>query len=328
MKDKKLESFIKYIKNNKNWAHYDNGNYSVAINLNNGTKLRYNDLDSFNPSTIESCDVKITSKCCFYDFNGNLAPNCKMCYENSGPNGKHADILSSSWLDKLHPYCELAIGGGNPLEHPDLDEFLLKCKERKHLPSMTVNQEHFLANYNRIKELKDNNLIYGLGVSLTKPTDEFIKLVKTIPNTVIHTIAGLTTIDEYRKLAFKDLRILVLGYKQFRRGEILYRTIPEKIDNNINQLKRRLPTMIKDKWFNVVSFDNLSLKQLNIKSLMSKEEWDIFFQGDDGLEGKQTSATMFIDMVERNFAKNSCAVERYPLMDTAEDMYKFLKRVK
>ena len=43
------------------------------------------------------------------------------CHEGSSPLGKHGDILSPSWLDKLHPYCELAIGGGNPLSHPDLD---------------------------------------------------------------------------------------------------------------------------------------------------------------------------------------------------------------
>ena len=50
------------------------------------------------------------------------------------------------------------------------------------------------------------------------------------------------------------------------------------------------------------------------------------YMGDDGLDGQQTSATFFVDMVERKFAKNSCASEddRHPLMDTAEDMLKFL----
>lgn len=324
----KIKRFISFIEKDANWVHYRNGNYNIYFHTPTGTKIRENDENFFDPSTIESCDVKITNKCCFYKENGELSPNCRMCHENSGPNGKHGDILSPSWLDKLHPYCELAIGGGNPLEHPDLDKFLLKCKERKHFPSMTVNQEHFLANYDRIKKMKDDKLIYGLGISLTNPTDEFIEKVKTIPNSVIHTIAGLTTIDNYKKLAFEGLKILILGYKQFRRGEILYKTIPEKIDNNIRDLKKFLSTIVKDKWFEVVSFDNLSLKQLDVKSSMSQEEWDMFFQGDDGLEGKQTSATMFVDMVERNFAKNSCAVERYPLMDTAEEMYNYLKGLK
>ena len=47
--------------------------------------------------------------------------------------------------------------------------------------------------------------------------------------------------------------------------------------------------------------------------------------GDDGLEGEQTSASMFIDMVERKFAKNSCAKERFDLLPTVEEMYERLK---
>ena len=88
-------------------------------------------------------DIKITN-CC--DM------GCPMCHENSTPDGKHADILGPSFLDKLHPYTELAIGGGNPLEHPDLYEFLVKCRERKFIPSMTINQKHFEANYDLVKK--------------------------------------------------------------------------------------------------------------------------------------------------------------------------------
>ena len=93
-------------------------------------------------------------------------------------------------------------------------------------------------------------------------------------------------------------------------------------------LKNLLPSIIKEGWFKVISFDNLSLKQLNVKSYMSQEEWDKFYMGDDGLDGDQTSATFFCDLVERKFAKNSCAPEeeRYPLMDTAEDMFDFLRK--
>ena len=96
----------------KNWVSYKNGNYVVSLSLLDGTKIRQNNLDYFEPDTIESADVKITNKC---------DRNCKFCYENSSMFGKHGDILSPSWLDKLHPYCELAIGGGNPLSHPDLE---------------------------------------------------------------------------------------------------------------------------------------------------------------------------------------------------------------
>lgn len=70
-----------------------------------------------------------------------------------------------------------------------------------------------------------------------------------------------------------------------------------------------------------ISFDNLALKQLDVKSLLSEKEWNQFYMGDDGLEDEQTSASMFVDMVERKFAKNSCSKERFDLLPTVEEMY-------
>lgn len=61
---------------NNNWAHYKNGNYTVHINLNNGTKIRENDLDSLIPSRPESIDCKITNQCdmgCPYCFPENTS---------------------------------------------------------------------------------------------------------------------------------------------------------------------------------------------------------------------------------------------------------------
>lgn len=298
------------------WVSYKNGNYTVYLDLVTGTKIRKNDLDFFECDTVESMDIKITNSC---DM------GCPMCHENSVPNGKHADILSPSFLDKLHPYCELAIGGGNPLEHPDLLEFLLRCHERKHIPSMTINQVHFEKNFEYVKNLCENKLIYGLGVSLQKVTPEFIKMIKQIPTAVIHIINGLVSEEQLRALANNNVKVLVLGYKMFRRGERLYEKDSPAIEEKKNMLKNLLPKMIEEGWFKVISFDNLALMQLDVKSLLTEDEWNEFYMGDDGLEGSQTSATFFCDLVERKFAKNSCSAVRYELLDTAEDMLEFLK---
>lgn len=297
---------------------YKNGNYFVRL-YDDGTKIRENDLDFFECDTVESMDIKITNKC---------DRNCKMCHENSTVDGKHADILSYSFLDQLHPYCELAIGGGNPLEHPDLETFLQKCKYRKHIPNMTINQVHFEKEFDRIKQYCDEKLIYGLGVSLVKVTPEFIEKIKQIPTAVIHVINGLVSREDLIALAHNNLKILILGYKEVRRGKQLYSINSNEIEMKKQILKELLP-MIKDGlWFKVISFDNLALKQLEVQKLLSQEEWDRFYMGDDGLDGQQTSATFFCDLVERKFAKNSCASEeeRYPLMDTAEEMLKFLMK--
>lgn len=317
-----------------NFVSYKNGNYNVHINLEDGTKIRENDLDTLEPSTIESMDIKITNKCSgplvsYTDAFGQPSfrhEPCPMCHENSGPNGKHADLtFEGTFLDKLHPYTELAIGGGNPLEHPQLLEFLENCKKRKFIPSMTVNQSHLFKDYNLVKTLVDEELIYGLGISFTSANSYLKKYVEEFPNAVVHIINGLITEEDLRKLKDFHCKVLVLGYKTFRRGELLYQRDSERIEKNKAMLNNLLPTIIKENWFEVISFDNLALKQLNVKGLMTEDQWGEFYLGDDGIGDEYNSASMYVDMVERKFAKNSCSVERFDLLDTVEDMYQFLK---
>lgn len=306
---------------NGNWVRYQNGNYTVSIDLDTGTKIRENDLDFFEAKFPESMDLKITNKC----HNG-----CAFCHENSTRDGKHGDIMSPSFIDKLHPYTEIAIGGGNPLEHPDLVTFLEKLKSLKMIPSMTIRQNDFMDNLDLITELVDKKLIYGLGISLvTTKQDGFIEAVQKFPNAVIHVINGIVTLDELEMLAYHNLKILILGYKEVRRGKDLFYS-DLATQSWIMQLRKEtydmLPQIIDCRWFDVVSFDNLAIKQLNPQRLMSKEKWDEMYMGDDHADGKLTSASMYIDMVNKNFAANSCSPEneRFELMDNIIDMYKFL----
>ena len=285
---------------------YENGNYRIFINLENGTKIRKNNLDYFEATSPESFDLKITNRCYH---------NCKMCHEKSTCDGKHGEILNQKFFDTCHPYTEIAIGGGNPLEHPDLEKFLVMCKEHKFIPSMTVHQDDFLKQHDYLKKLCEDKLIYGLGVSVSIVTEKLIKLLKEFPNSVVHLIAGLTSMKTFKELAQNKLKILILGYKIFGRGEHLYEVIEDKILSNINDLKSNLKMILDDGWFKVVSFDNLAIKQLEIKNLLSETEWSEFYMGDDG------TATMYIDLVNQEFAVCSTAVKRFPIMDNIEDMF-------
>ena len=294
----------------KRFVRYQNGNYTVTIDTQNGTKIRENDLDFFRADFPESMDIKICNKC---DM------GCPMCHENSTPDGKCGDIMSESFIDKLHPYTELAIGGGNPLEHPNLVPFLEKCQKLNLIPSMTVNQVHFEKYKNFLNTLVDKKLIYGLGVSLVHVTNDFIETIKEFPNAVIHVINGMVTPLELECMASEGLKILILGYKQFRRGEQLYKEQGEQIEETKSWLYEKLPQIIKENWFEVVSFDNLAIKQLDAQRLMSAEDWDKFFMGDDG------SATMYVDMVNREFAKSSTSTERYPIEDDIVTMFEKIR---
>ena len=52
---------------------------------------------------------------------------------------------------------------------------------------------------------------------------------------------------------------------------------------------------------------------------MSEEDYSQFYLGDDG------SFTMYVDAVNRQFAKSSVSDERYDLMDDIADMFKVIK---
>lgn len=281
---------------------YKNGNYFVRL-LSDGTKIRETKDDEFIPSFAENCDCKITDKC---------DGGCPFCYEGCTPNGKHGDILNYKFLDTLHPYTELAING-NDMSHPDLIPFLERLKEKKVIANITVNQMHFEMHQSIIRDLIDRDLIYGLGISLKKPTEEFISLVKQYTNAVIHVINGILSESDVEMLSDNNLKVLILGYKQLRRGEDWYDKDYENIVTRQKWLKENLEDILNH--FEVVSFDNLAITQLDVKRLMSEEDWEEFYMGDDG------NYTFYLDLVEGNFGKNSLATERYPIMDSIDEMF-------
>lgn len=299
-------------KKNPILGEYDNGNYHVTI-YEDGTKVRETfdeNATEFVAEYPECMDVKITN-CC--------DRNCSMCHEDSKSDGEHGDILTAKFWDTLKPYTEIACGGGDPLSHPDIVNFLIKLKKLKLIPNMTVNQVHFMKNWAFLKFLCEEKLIYGLGVSLVEPNDEFIEKIKEFPNAVIHIINGVVTKEQLAKLANNDLKVLILGYKEFRRGVTYLNNNRVKVEMNKFDLYDYLEDMLNE--FKVVSFDNLALEQLEVKRLLTEEEWNEFYMGNDG------KYTMYIDLVKEKFALCSVAEERFDLLDDIKPMFERVKEM-
>ena len=285
---------------------YRNGNFRTTI-LSDGTKIRETEDNEFKPAFAENMDIKI---CNFCDM------GCPFCHEGSTTDGKFGDILNEKFINTLHPYQEVAIGGGDATSHPDLIQFLQKLKDRKVIVNMTVNQIHFEKKQELIRKLVNEKFIYGLGVSLANPTEKFIELIKKYPNAVIHVINGVLKPSDVEALESNNLKMLILGYKLLRRGDDFYSEDHENIVVKQNWLYENLADIIEK--FKVVSFDNLAIDQLNVRRLMSDDEWNEFYMGDDG------NFTYYIDMVERKFARSSTASfdKRYDLLDSVDDMFK------
>ena len=287
-------------------GRYRNGNYVTTI-LSDGTRIRETNDDKFIPDHAENMDIKITN-CC--------SMSCPFCHEGSTPDGKHGNILNEKFIETLHPYQECAIGGGNVLEHPDLIPFLEKLRDLKVITNITLNQVHFEQNIDLVDKMINEKLIYGLGVSLVNPTQEFIKKVKKYSNIVIHVINGVLKPSDVQAMENNNLKMLILGYKHLRRGNEYFESDRKEIEDNQTWLYENLQEILNK--FKVVSFDNLAIEQLNVKRLLSDSEWNEFYQGDDG------TSTYYIDMVERKFARSSTAPfdKRYDLLDSVDDMFK------
>lgn len=293
-------------------GRYRNGNVITTI-YSDGTKDRFTYDDEFHPDFAENMDIKICNRC---------DRGCPWCHEGSTPDGKLGDIMNEKFIDTLHPYQEVALGGGNVLEHPDLIPFLHKLKDRRVIPNITLNQKHFEDNIDLVDDLISKKLIYGLGVSLENPTTEFIEKVKRFPNAVIHVIDGVVDPVQMEAMYNQNLKLLILGYKYLRRGSAWMEKEHAAIAANQWWLYEHLPDLINK--FTVVSFDNLAIEQLAIKerwSEFSDKAWDEFYAGDDGKN------TYYIDMVERKFARSSTADfdKRYDLLDDVDEMFRVIQ---
>ena len=295
----------------KELATYQNGNTTTVI-YDDGTKIHATDEDDFHFQFAESCDIQI-SQCC---DNG-----CEFCYAGCSPTGKHGDLTGWKFLHTMHPYTEVAINLQFPTP-PDLMEFLYTMKAQNVFVNVTINQKHFMSSYGRrfVKFLVTMNLIKGIGISLIDPTEDgFIDAVKEFPNAVVHVIAGVVKQADIKYMMDKGLKLLILGYKHKGRGNNFYKDHMYNIEAKIYHLEQDIMRLTDH--FEVVSFDNLALKQLHMGDKLSDEEWEVFYAGDDG------TVTFYIDLVNGIFARSSLSEIHYPIGElTIDEMFQVIQK--
>lgn len=318
LKEKDIQKFVLGVgwrKQTGRWYQYWNGNGYIEINKDDGTSIRtILDDSDYIPEFPENIDMNISNRC-------NMG--CSFCYQGCTKNGKHADIKKyledkNSFLYTLHEGTELALNGNEPL-HPDLEELLEFCKERGILANLTVNEQTLYNSEKKLDKWLKEGLIHGIGISPSLWNVKLVDFCKEHPTAVIHTIAGITTPKQYECLKDKDIKILVLGYKTFGRGNDYIKQFESGVLNNIHWLSENIKDFVNH--FKVVSFDNLAIRQLEPNKWLTKEQWQQFYRGGDG------NHTMYIDLVNETFAKNSVqSIEHHTqLMNDVRDMLKYVR---
>lgn len=281
---------------------YQNGNVTVTL-FDNGTKIQeWPDDEPAAPIYPNSMDIKITNKC---------DAGCAFCHEMSVPTGEQGDLeYLFKIIQDLPAGTELALGGGNPLEHPNLTAFLYVCKQTGFIVNLTVNSIHLLKYIDLLNFLINNQMIYGLGISISDDFDfENLKLIQKADNVVFHVIAGVNEYTILDKIKAINGKVLVLGYKDVGRG---IRNHSEKTDHLISEWFGHIGLYIHRLH---MSFDNLALTQLGIKSFLSEKEWNEFYMGTDG------QFTMYIDAVKKEYAVSSTSQKRYPLNEPIKEIF-------
>lgn len=289
---------------------YKNGNTLVSIDKRTGTKIRYiPDNQKPMPEFPESIDLAITNMC---------EMGCEMCYSQSTKDGLHAD-LNHPLLDTLHEGTELAIGGGNPMAHPHLVEFLQRMKDKGVLCNMTVHWNVFNTRYEELNDLLKKKLLHGLGVSINEIVPcEVLNRLEGMKTTVIHSILGVCDEVIFRHSMNRDLNILLLGYKTIGRGDAYFRAHESEIARNAVWVKQNLPLFVES--YKAVSFDNLAISQLALQKQLNEEHYNQIFMGEDG------SFTMYIDLVEEKFAPSSIHYPRKINANSIDELFKQVRR--
>lgn len=280
---------------------YTNGGYQVEIHQ-DGTKIRTKLAENATIQFPEHMDIKITDWC---------DAGCAWCHEKSTPAGKHGNLKAAvKLLEDLPAGIELAIGGGDPLAHPDFSYFVEALTEQGKICNVTVNGKHFDKHLPTLEHLVNKGALHGIGYSFQGTIPEW-----EYPNLVIHMITGVHSPVSLDGLSPKKL--LLLGYKNFGRGADLMKVIEASVQSNILQWYRELYHVITT---HHVSFDNLAIEQLNPKRLfVNMADYDYRHMGAEGSFG------LYVDAVKQEYALASYCEERFP-WSNLKDMHQHIRK--
>lgn len=169
-----------------------------------GLKIRMGEGEITKSYTPELMDIKITDKCSF---------GCDFCYQGSTQEGRHASRQSlERAVDVLREMqvMEVAIGGGEPLEHPLIKDFTQMLWEAGIVANVTTRHKMQGSRWERRERLPH---VHKFGQSIMKA-----KEVQTFSGVCYHVVLGTLPMSEVYNILMKSEATLLLDFKTTGRG--------------------------------------------------------------------------------------------------------------
>jgi len=200
--------------------------YKFLGNKKTGISFRWGKTVDDNPYLApwpELVDISISNHC---------TKGCDFCYRNSLPNGSFMSLDDYEYILKSlnHPrwgnVFQVAIGGGEPLEHPDFLKIICKTVEYGIVPNFTTNAVNL--NDTIAKEIQDK--VGAVAISVTNLEDlksiNYKYLLKYNIKTNIHFVLNKDTLQQaleilegrHNKILNDFNSIIFLTYKSVGRG--------------------------------------------------------------------------------------------------------------
>ena len=184
----------------------------------NGTKVRLAIGPYTKASRPELVDIKITDFCAF---------GCTFCYQGSTPFGKHASMESMrkvvSELAAAKVF-EVALGGGEPTDHPQFVEILHMFRRAGIVPNFTTKYlTRVRGLWPQIKDVVGAFAYSAETVGQIHMTVRHLHAAGIPKDRVnLHYVMGLQPEDMFVSYLiaarFAGLRVTLLGYKTTGRG--------------------------------------------------------------------------------------------------------------
>ncbi len=185
----------------------------------NSVDLEANVTRSTHPELV---DLKITDRC---------FRRCRYCYQGSTPEGQDASIEtimeSFRWMRDCGTF-EVAIGGGEPTEHPRFAEILRTANWNNVTPNFSTGTLRWFRNPEITDHVKSYVGRFGYSIGNSDPGRELVEVQHLAKDTgildklIVHVVMGTMDRNSFRSFSYLtstlEIPMLALGFKPVGRG--------------------------------------------------------------------------------------------------------------